>query len=237
MDAYTDPALTDKRTPEEIKWRGVSVVAKPYVPTVPLSPPTYPLRPVNGGRFDKAPAKHGDWAYEPKVNGWRTLVHTPTGTMFNRHGQRLSIEHEFGPALAILKNCPLEWLDCEGMERRHGLLRGCLIVLDWPTEKLSYNVRQAELYTCLHHIPGVHSLAPFAVPTKLTDSVLMFAHTCDGEGQAVLKECWKKLQDLNRVLGCEFYEGFLAKRRDSLYPFQLRSPSEEFPQWVKHRFI
>jgi hypothetical protein len=42
---------------------------------------------------------------------------------------------------------------------------------------------------------------------------------------------------MNRVLACEFYEGFVAKRTDSPYPLQLRSPSEEFPRWVKHRFL
>jgi len=65
-----------------------------------MKPITYPARPINGGPLDKAHAKHGEWFYEPKYNGWRALVHVPTGTMFNRHGQRLSIQQEFAKALA-----------------------------------------------------------------------------------------------------------------------------------------
>ena len=42
------------------------------------TPPTYPARPVNGGAFPRALPKRGTWSYEPKLNGWRTLVHTPT---------------------------------------------------------------------------------------------------------------------------------------------------------------
>ncbi len=202
-----------------------------------MSPPTYPLRPLNGGRFDKAPAKRGLWAYEPKVNGWRALVHTPTGTMFNRHGERLSIAHEFGPALASLRECGLDWLDCEALERRHGLLRGCLIVLDWISPSDTYLARQDTLATHLLPLDTFHSLAPFAVPTQATDKVMLFAHTLEADGPEVLLLCWQRLQDMNRVLDCEFYEGFVAKRTDSLYPLQLRSPSEEFPRWVKHRFL
>ena len=51
-----------------------------------MNPITYPARPINGGPLEKARPKHGEWFYEPKYNGWRALVHVPTGTMFNRHG-------------------------------------------------------------------------------------------------------------------------------------------------------
>ena len=67
-----------------------------------LNPPTFPARPVNGGPLEKARPKSGVWNVEPKVNGWRTLVHVPTGTMWNRHGIRLSIAKEFKPALELL---------------------------------------------------------------------------------------------------------------------------------------
>ena len=56
--------------------------------TVPPPLYTYPARPLNGGPFDKAPPKRGAWAAEPKFNGWRALVHIPSGTIFNRHGER-----------------------------------------------------------------------------------------------------------------------------------------------------
>ena len=92
-----------------------------------VRPPCFPARPVNGGPLEKALPKSGDWYYKPKYNGWRTLVHVPTGTRFNRKLERLSIEKEFTIALHTLHglwldkgsdarsvNVP-EWLDCEGI--------------------------------------------------------------------------------------------------------------------------
>jgi hypothetical protein len=98
-----------------------------------MKPITYPARPINGGHLDRALPKVGEWSYEPKYNGWRAIIHVPSGTMWNRHGKLLSIAREFETALAILKRTGIEWLDVEALERRHALGRGSLIVLDWPT--------------------------------------------------------------------------------------------------------
>ena len=68
-----------------------------------LRPCTYPARPLNGGPLERALPKPGQWHYEPKYNGWRALVHAPSGTMFNRYGQRLTIQREFATALAALR--------------------------------------------------------------------------------------------------------------------------------------
>lgn len=57
-----------------------------------MNPPSYPLRPINGGPLPRARPKSGTWLYEPKINGWRAIVNTRTGAMWNRHGKRLSIE-------------------------------------------------------------------------------------------------------------------------------------------------
>jgi hypothetical protein len=48
--------------------------------------------------LEVAPKKSGIWFAEPKYNGWRALIHTPTGAMWNRHGQRLTIKREFDAA-------------------------------------------------------------------------------------------------------------------------------------------
>jgi hypothetical protein len=50
------------------------------------------------------------------------------------------------------------------------------------------------------------------------------------------KVAWEDLQDWNIIVGCEFYEGLVAKRNDSPYPFQLRSADVEYPMWQKHRW-
>ena len=41
----------------------------------------------------------------------------------------------------------------------------------------------------------------------------------------------------NRELRCDFFEGVVMKRAESIYPVQLRSATEEYPRWVKHRFL
>jgi hypothetical protein len=60
---------------------------------------TYPARPIQGGRLELAPPKRGLWYAEPKLNGWRALIHTPSETMWNRHGALLTIVDCFRPAL------------------------------------------------------------------------------------------------------------------------------------------
>jgi hypothetical protein len=98
------------------------------------TPPTYPARPIGGGKLELAPRKPGHWQAEPKYNGWRALVHCSSGTMWNRHGARLTIAREFESALEqlrLLAPLGLEWADCEALERRHAIGRGTLVVLDW----------------------------------------------------------------------------------------------------------
>jgi hypothetical protein len=73
-----------------------------------IKPAFYPARPVNGGPLPKALAKSGDWSLEGKYNGWRAWVHNPTGAMFNRKLEPLSISHEFKSALAKLHALPWE---------------------------------------------------------------------------------------------------------------------------------
>ena len=105
---------------------------------------TYPARPVNGGPLPLALPNDGEWFYEPKYNGWRALVHVPTGTMFERHGKLLTIAAEFadalailgkhrGPAAALINGAPLEWLDCEALERRHTPSRSQAPSSSWTT--------------------------------------------------------------------------------------------------------
>lgn len=48
---------------------------------------------------------------------------------------------------------------------------------------------------------------------------------------------YQRLREANRALRCDFFEGLVMKRPDSIYPVQLRSMTEEFRGWVKHRFL
>ena len=198
-----------------------------------MKPLTYPLRPVQGGPFDKARAKPpGTWYYEPKYNGWRALVHVPTGTMFNRQGQQLSIAKEFDAVLSKLAAAAqFKWLDCEALDRRHGLGRGSLVVLDEPGSPLPYEERMLRLTSLVGDVGA--SLLGLGLTSILTNAVLLAPVLVT---QQLAANAWVSLKAINAQLGCEFYEGLVAKESRSPYPVQLRSPNEEFSGWVKHRW-
>ena len=48
---------------------------------------------------------------------------------------------------------------------------------------------------------------------------------------------YQRLREANRGLGCDFFEGVVMKRAESIYPVQVRSATEEFRGWCKHRFV
>ena len=221
-----------------------------------MTPPTYPARPANGGPLPHAVKRPGTWRYEPKFNGWRALVHTPTGTMFNRRNERLSIEHEFAPLLGLLrqlKDAQWEWLDCEALDRRHGLGRGSLIVLDLPLSPLPHSERHQQLARTLAIADG-RQLGPqvealigdaYAPGTTVEPNRLYYpVNVVDyvppdytrSSATPFRTRLWDACAAANRELGCQFYEGLVAKEATSRYPMQLRSASQEFPGWIKHRW-
>ncbi len=205
-----------------------------------MTPPliAYPARPIQGGRLELAPPKRGLWYAEPKLNGWRALIHTPTGTMWNRHGALLKIADCFQPALAALaKLAPrgLVWADCEALERRHNLGRGTLVVLDVIPESgaPSYEQRRAILELLLPCDPVFDGDTSRPVPSGAV--ALTPARRADCH--ATVLAFYQRLREANRELGCDFFEGVVMKRGDSEYPVQLRSSTEAFRGWVKHRFL
>ena len=198
-----------------------------------ISFPFFPARPMNGGQLEHAVPKPGTWYAEAKINGWRALVHRPTGTMFNRHGEQLSIAGDFERALRELRETPFrhideweppqgstDWCDCEAFSRRHNVGKGTLILLDLPCVELPYETR-GELMrsTFFPLIGGIHKEKVFSLPCY-TDA----------------KTHYEYLQEENRILGAEVYEGIVLKKAGSLYPRQKFSPERETPYWVKHRW-
>lgn len=197
-----------------------------------MTPPTFPGRPRNGGPLELA-LKAGMYGsrfdcalnrvcFQPKYNGWRAMVHTPSGRMFNRYNHEFSgVQRSFVKALEQLKECPFEWLDCEALERRHDIGVGSLIVLDWVTSGMGQQDRHTFL-SCYF---------PDATVGKEYDweagCYLVTEHPREYEG--VLKA-------RNAALGCVFYEGVITKQIKSEYPMQLESANETATAWVKHKF-
>ena len=179
--------------------------------------------------------------------------------MWNRHGERLSIAAEFSAVIAKIKASPtirdcacLEWLDVEAFERRHALGKGSLVLLDCPLVDYPYEERQQQMGELIRD--GVATPWQFLDQPPPCDELLMFAYTFTDYGipppsfNLAPGECypgedvdgiftgWARLMEMNRTLKAEVFEGFVAKRADSLYPLQNRSADTEFPGWQKHRW-
>jgi ATP-dependent DNA ligase len=196
---------------------------------------SYPARPLQGGKLDRAPKKTGLWYAQPKYNGWRAVVHCPSGAMWTRHGGRLSIAGEFSMALGELKKLSatgLVWADCEAMERRHNVGRRSLIVLD--------SIPDAGSPTYEERREFLESLVPLdrmslGEGTMPEDSVLLTPSIADTNGQAL--QLYRSLETINRSVLADVFEGVVMKRAVSAYPVQLRSPDEKCRFWQKHRFL
>ena len=198
-----------------------------------VRPCTYPARPINGGSLELALPKPGHWYYEPKYNGWRALVHAPTGTMFNRRGQPLSIAGLFSGALKRLRTVrlqsggvPVEWFDCEALCRRHRLGHATLLVFDY-VNALREPLRQRKEFLAQTFPAHDYTKPPLA-------QELYGVCSLDPE-QIDPHALYGELRQFNARWHCLFYEGLVAKRTTDPYPIQLRSPEEEFVGWVKHR--
>lgn len=196
---------------------------------------TYPARPMNGGPLHKSAPKLGQWAYEPKPNEIRGLIHTPTGRIWNRHGQPSSTPELWATALARLQVAAaphhLDWFDVGLFGRRIQPGSGAILIFDAPNIPGTYTQRRA----ILQHLAPTLDLGDF-IPA---DSLRLIP-TFHPDGAGLL---WRELIQLNQRLMAQagitqpVYEGLVAKRLDSTYPIQLEDPTREFPHWIKHRFI
>jgi hypothetical protein len=199
---------------------------------------TYPARPIQGGRLELAPPKRGLWYAEPKLNGWRALIHTPTGTMWNRHGALLTIADCFRPALGALAQLAdrgLVWADCEALERRHNLGRGTLVVLDVVPETGTPSYVQRR--TMLEAIIPIDAVFSGDTSRAVPCGAVVLAPTMRAESHADALAFYQRLREANRALRCDFFEGVVMKRVESIYSVQLRSAMEECQGWCKHRFL
>ena len=189
----------------------------------------FPPAPTNGGRFEDAPAKIGEWVWQPKVNEWRGIVHVPSSTVWSQYGDLSTVgqQGKIVEALAELKpfSQVLEWLDIGIFENRHDLMKGSLVIFDWITPKLPHWDRRVFLAQWFTSLPcSVDTIREAKAGVYLVN-----------EWYQMAANVWEGLQKINAVLDKPFYEGLVAKRRDAIYPIQHRAKGKTH-LWVKHRF-
>lgn len=169
---------------------------------------------------------------------WRALVHTPSGTVWNRHGSRLTIERCFRDALEDLRDLAsdgLLWADCEALKPRHDLARGTPIVLDAipadPTFTPSYTERrlfleslgiQQERFSSGIHIGEER-------PLLLTTSRMV----CSSIESLAF---YRGLRARNRELGTEFFEGGCFEGRASDPDYHCLPPNRAYSGGSRNRF-
>jgi hypothetical protein len=156
--------------------------------------------------------------------------------MWNRHGQRLTIEREFAQALAVLRDLGgsrLVWADCEALERRHQIGRGSLVVLDWIPESGSPSYEERRKF-----LAGLIEIEHLSIGEweSFPENAVFLPPSVRDDGNAVL-DFYSGLKAINRRLRCDFFEGVVMKRGNAPYPFQLRSDAEECRVMIKHRFV
>jgi hypothetical protein len=109
------------------------------IATRPDKPICLPPAPLNGGPLDEStPPKVGRWAWHPKIDDRRVVIHAPSRTIWNQYGQ-LSVAQDsekFEPALDRLEQLSFaaEWLDAGLMEYRHDMMRGTIVIFDLITD-------------------------------------------------------------------------------------------------------
>jgi hypothetical protein len=199
-----------------------------------VRPPTYPARPINGGRFEQAEPLEGSWSYKPKWNGRRVLFHVPTGRTWNRYLEEVNYTRY--PAFTRLKGLvgdrvDFEWLDLEFLWGRISLGKGAIIVLDCVRMGLSWRERQEQLWV-LGLLGG--SATELKVCQKPVDHGVYYG--CPLMTNDPLKP-WIEMQYKNAEWGVTFYEGLVAYEDKQPYPVQLFSPKRETRYWMKYRFI
>jgi hypothetical protein len=216
--------------------------------TRPDKPICLPPAPANGGALDTAPPKVGDWAWQPKIDDRRVVIHAPSRTVWNQYGQ-LSVAHrdedKFDAALdslAALSEFFTGWFDAGLMEYRNDMMRGSIVILDLIDDHLPFSDRRSLLAAMFPTLPWATELVGtdyakdnvFLIP-QFGDLVPL-SGSQGAHAEATGRELYTALQAQNGRLGRKFYEGVVAKRIDSLYPTHAQRPKTQVAAWIKHRF-
>lgn len=202
---------------------------------------TYPMRPTSGGPLHLRQPYDDAWRLEPKLNGERLVVHVDyesgTSTVWNRQGRLSSHRSIWEKAMhrlvQITRESFITWWDCEGLGLRHAVGRGTLILLDWIPSTPDVHPAWAQRKAFLASLAWDRShVTPWSGHLVNADRLTVLPDWNDAEARTAIVA----MQAQNAQCGAELYEGVVAKRKDSRYPIQLRSPDETNPYWIKHRW-
>jgi hypothetical protein len=103
-----------------------------------------------------------------------------------------------------------------------------------PDIRATYEQRQETLRGAIHSSRIPHTKLDHNAPPP--NDLLLLLDNYRLNGPIDPESMWDTLQDCNQEWKAEVFEGLVAKRLDSTYPRQLRSPNHECPYWVKHRW-
>lgn len=200
----------------------------PYNPAI-----QFPMRPVDGGPLPKSPKKLFHCSYEAKINGRRVMLQPETKQAWNRHGQKsdASLTREQWESLQSAARDmgesfgfdPKElWFDAEAIHNRLPEGQGSIILIDVLTDE-GYELRRQMLE---HRYPILNE------SVRLVEDEIYLAQSFTATESI---DAWSKLQERNKQLGYELFEGFVAKRCDSLY-IPIKSADSKSSSWIKHRW-
>lgn len=201
---------------------------------LPYNPLTqFPMRPVEGGPLPKAPKKLFRCSYEAKINGRRVMLQPETKQAWNRHGKKsdASPTREQWESLQAAARDMGEsynfdhkelWFDAEVIHNRLPEGQGSIILLDVLTDE-GYELRRQMLE---------HRYQILNATTRLVEDEFYIAESFTA---AESEAAWSALQERNKLLGYELFEGLVAKRSDSLY-VPIKSADSKSSSWIKHRW-
>ena len=168
-------------------------------------------------------ASFGEWAFEPKLNGWRCVIDMENKVVVSRHGTTFA---ETGRIMDIARAVPelagFRLIDCEFLGKRTKAGKGSVVIMDIMDSPLPYSERMSL-------ISGFAECPLDDIPTN---ALMRFPSYTQAKAQQVLED----MKEINARRGEVIWEGFVAKHPNSTYPIQL-SPSAECRFWAKARLL
>ena len=192
----------------------------------------FPARPIDGGHpsLIRPSRPGGIFEWGPKLNGWRLVGDLAMEQLFNRHQKLLSIAGEVKLAAAQMRmaladaKVTADWADCEVLERRHAMAKGCIVLLDLIMPG-TFAERRATIETI--NLP----VAPLDPSEWVADTAYIIPNHRSTDAE--LREYLATLKRMNQKVKINFFDGVVGREVRSKYPPSHKNTSGLI---VKHRW-